>query len=287
MKRTAFRIDEKQVLEIFCSEAYFSINKNLLKLLGPNTAIFFSNIMDRYRIKTLTEENFSEWFSYDVKKQSEDTGLSLHELRNCRNICISLGMIEVQRRGNPSKFFYKPHIQQCLKICKTSVTEFKTLEFKNFKHYINNINIINNNNNSYNNCPGFSTPADDSNKKPSTKERSKTYLPLAKYLSTIIKQTKDIEHTSHQLIQWSNEFRRLSEGNKVSIPRIKKVLKWYKDHVGGEYIPVIESGASFRTKFIKLEDAIKRENNPKPNSKIPSNAYRTGKFKARKDDIVI
>ena len=53
--------------------------------------------------------------------------------------------------------------------------------------------------------------------------------------------------------------------NEVDYSRIKKALRWYKDNIGGQYIPVIESGNSLRMKFSKLEAAMQREQiNNKP-----------------------
>ena len=97
-----------------------------------------------------------------------------------------------------------------------------------------------------------------SNKKLSIQEKIKPYLPLAKYLSHIIQTKKNILHTTIQINNWANDIRQLVEDNKVSIKRIKEVLKWYKQNIGGQYTPVIESGASLRSKFIKLEAAMER-----------------------------
>ena len=58
------------------------------------------------------------------------------------------------------------------------------------------------------------------------------------------------------------EIRKLEEHNKVDYERIKIVLDWYSDNVGGEFIPVIESGYSLRMKFSRLEDSMKREQDP-------------------------
>ena len=38
-------------------------------------------------------------------------------------------------------------------------------------------------------------------------------------------------------------------------------MRWYEEHIGEPYVPVIESGTSFRKKFIKLEEAITRSEN--------------------------
>ena len=41
--------------------------------------------------------------------------------------------------------------------------------------------------------------------------------------------------------------------------RVNVVLGWYRKNVGGEYVPVVQSGKSFREKFVKLEAAMERD----------------------------
>lgn len=107
----------------------------------------------------------------------------------------------------------------------------------------------------------------DKNLPPNPQKKSnkifEPYLPLTKKLSKIIQTQKTIIHTKTQLNSWANEFRRLEQTNGVSIQRMKVALDWYETAVGGEYIPVIESGKSFREKFIKLENAMERATKPK------------------------
>jgi hypothetical protein len=100
----------------------------------------------------------------------------------------------------------------------------------------------------------------DKKTNPPIKDRNEKYLPLAQQLAETIQSVRNIFFSAHQIAQWGNEVRQLSELNKVEYDRIKNALDWYKDNVGGEYVPVIESGASLRSKFIKLEAAINRSN---------------------------
>lgn len=106
----------------------------------------------------------------------------------------------------------------------------------------------------------------------SSKERNEKYLPLAKYLSNIIRSKKNIEHSNRILTIWTNDIRKLVEGNKITYERVESALQWYRKNIGGQYIPVIESGSSLRDKFMKLEAAMEREKNSfqfKKDSKPP------------------
>lgn len=110
------------------------------------------------------------------------------------------------------------------------------------------------------------------------KERNKQYIPVVKKLSSIIQEIKNVKHTPSQLRSWTNEIRQLVENNNISMDRIMTALDWYGKHIGEEYIPVIESGRSFREKFVRLEDAMKRGNNNIPKSRVTIGSGLTGQF---------
>ncbi|MGI5927699.1 MAG: hypothetical protein ACOX8A_11080 [Thermacetogeniaceae bacterium] len=98
----------------------------------------------------------------------------------------------------------------------------------------------------------------DLNLKESKQDKNSRYVPLAEKLASIIKKNKRINVTSQRIASWANEIRKLVETDGVSIQRVETALDWYEDNIGGQYIPVIESGSSLRSKFIKLEDAMRR-----------------------------
>lgn len=120
------------------------------------------------------------------------------------------------------------------------------------------------------------------NNKKTIKKRNEIYFPIGKKLSKIISSNKNITYSTQQLNRWSNDIRILSETNKISIKRMKVVLKWYKINIGAQYTPVVESGASFRDKFIQLESAIQRgkngSNNIKPINRNGSRAFSNDKI---------
>lgn len=89
-------------------------------------------------------------------------------------------------------------------------------------------------------------------------DKNSRYVPLAERLASIIRSHKRINVTSQKIVSWANEIRKLVETDGVSIQRVETALDWYEDNIGGQYIPVIESGSSLRSKFINLEDAMRR-----------------------------
>jgi len=89
-------------------------------------------------------------------------------------------------------------------------------------------------------------------------DKNSRYVPLAERLASIIRKNKRINVTSQRMASWANEIRKLVETDGVSIQRVETALDWYEKNIGGQYVPVIESGYSLRNKFIKLEDAMRR-----------------------------
>lgn len=120
-------------------------------------------------------------------------------------------------------------------------------------------------------------------KKVDIETRADVFMPLAKQLSDIISTKKNIKHTLPILRQWAHEIRRLSEQQGVSIDRIEQVLDWYAQNIGGEYIPVVESGISLRSKFLRLETAMTRKETSDVSSKKPFIEYDGIRYQLCKD----
>lgn len=109
--------------------------------------------------------------------------------------------------------------------------------------------------------PGSDSKSTNKGKKLSndTLRKNEECLPFARTLARIVQSQKNIDVSSQKKKAWANEFRKLVfDIEKVGKDRVEVALTWYRKHVGGEYVPVIESGKSFRDKFMKLEAAIER-----------------------------
>ena len=78
---------------------------------------------------------------------------------------------------------------------------------------------------------------------------------FAERLREIVCRQKDICVDGQKLAGWAKSFDLLMRKDGVSEERISAMLEWYSENAGGDYVPVAESGASFREKFLKLESA--------------------------------
>jgi hypothetical protein len=111
------------------------------------------------------------------------------------------------------------------------------------------------------------------------------FLPLAQQLSKIIQSRKNTTHTKTQLNAWVVEITAMIQKDKISLDRIKTALEWYSTFIGGEYVPVIESGRSLREKFFKLENAIERSKMYKTNNTNNQVGYKSTEVKFNKPSI--
>ena len=104
---------------------------------------------------------------------------------------------------------------------------------------------------------------------PENRTISKFSKKCASYLLSILRKNRLVRARSKPG-KWAIEFEKLNSIDKVKKKRIKRVLLWYCNNIGGNYIPVVRSARSFREKFDRIEDAIKRKhlNNEKDLSQI-------------------
>lgn len=96
-------------------------------------------------------------------------------------------------------------------------------------------------------------------------EENSDFLEIAKGLQSMVESKKRMKVSKIQLLNWSKEIKSLFSiiskirGSDQALDDIKKAVQFLIDHSGEEYIPVVESGKSFKDKFSKVEDAIKRQ----------------------------
>lgn len=295
-------MNESLAFDLFSSEGFLTVNKQLLKTFGPEAAIYISNLVDKFKYFQKTNQTYRKWFFLIHADQMEQTGLNEKSIRKYKKLFIDQGVLEVKMMGNPAKEWYKINLNVLVSLMNTSPSQMgRAKTYPNGKGSINNINIISIKENKEDIKENIICPQlpDEPNKqekevplnikKPTLKERTEKYVPLAKRLSEIICSQKKITHTSHQLQQWANDIRQMEEIQSIPYDWISDVLEWYSTRVGGSYIPVVESGSSLKEKFHKLEAAIKREQEPKeekPKQQSFREKYKATSNNIRKADVV-
>ena len=128
---------------------------------------------------------------------------------------------------------------------------------------------------------------------PDLEEKNELYLPYVQRLAQIVfsapgaaRSKQKVQLNAARTKQWVNEIRLLCDKDGVTTNKLTRVLDWYAEHIGGEFIPEVESASSLRKKWPKLLAAIERgKNKPskqsggkKPDSHI---AAEPGKYAGR------
>ncbi len=241
--------NEKYALEIFSSDAYLPINKQLLKHYGPDVAVFLSNLIDKYKYFKYNDQLKDEkWFYLVHDQQIEHTGLTITKIHSCKAILKRDGIIRTKLQGAPPKEWYELNLTHLLSlIFPTFNGQDSSLLKVRFPDRI------------------YKETKDKEKEKINKKEKSNNteYLPIAKQLADIILTKKNMNYPPAQISSWTHSIRQLVESNGVDISRVKNALNWYGKNIGGEYVPIIESGDALKKKFLKLEMAIERGNHPK------------------------
>ncbi len=280
--------DQKIALEIFRSSSFLVINKNLLRAWGPSKTIFLENLIDKYRYwkdRGMLQPDGSFFLTHE--NQCQQTGLGEHQIRECKRELIGMGILKTQMKGIPAKEYYSINFNRLLdifvqindeinapdlRLSKVNTSDFskdytpqKPEDIKNniIKDNKDNISLSQPSvkkkilSESENETNKFGSSIEENSGSP-VKEINIPFLHLAGKLAGIIQTNKNIKITPSKLAGWAADIGKLSRIEGVALERIESALDWYADNIGGQYIPVIESGGSLRNKFIKLEDAMKR-----------------------------
>lgn len=111
---------------------------------------------------------------------------------------------------------------------------------------------------------------------------------FARQLAEAITKVRKVNATS-KISGWSKQFKLLYTQDKIEIPRIRKVLQWYCKELPGQdkYLPVVYSGATFREKFLRIEDAMKRKAEKEPQNNRTKSPVREPKKKISNEEFAL
>lgn len=239
------------ILELLRSHDHLRLSNITIEAFGLISAA----LLGCYLNKLYQSGDPEGWFRISYQEQCKELNIGKSVIRAHKQELIDRGVIISKMKGMPSQEFLKFDLHVLTTILVPVVRKSNEWQDRISSIIINN-NLI------YPKEDITCLPISDkkeSPKKDSAKERNEKYLPLAKFLSKIVQSQKNMKYTPQQIAAWCNDIRQLSENNGISIERIRSSLIWYRKHVGGQYIPVIESGKSLKEKFVKLEAAMERE----------------------------
>ena len=279
-------ITKDEVLDVlgheYLTTNFMMVSRVAAFALGLDTATYLVNLINLQNIFCKDED---KWFWRTNTQIEIDTSLTLHKIQTIKKKLISLGVLEIKAMGVPRKDYYRVDIdlireiiaEKFLESCRTrniNVRNFRTLRYGFSVHS----HIRENKEDKID----ISLEAESSNIESFQKNKpSNKAIAQAKQLAEIILSKRKMKFTSSQISSWAVEIHRLHTDNGVDPSRVRHALDWYAEHIGGEYVPVIQSGKALRDKFPKLEAAIERDKAPRKTPK--PNHSNIGKFAVEHD----
>jgi hypothetical protein len=294
-------ISERIVLESLTGYGFLKLSKVWLRYLGALEAVVLSNYLEKYIYFKQNYPYMKGWFYLQHKVIATELGMKEYTVQTIKASFIKQGFLLSEMKGLPAKEMLTINFKALAKLLEEMSEKTRTqapektnrqdpektgglypektgghiIRYKYNKNKENNnkekdINIF------------IPTPAEsgtDSDRQSPKNDNSilderqkeklkqiKRFSRLAESLYDHIQETKQIKLPNTRINQWAKDLELLSRIDGVDYPRQKKALDWYYNHYSEQYVPVIESGASFRSKFIKLEAAMQRANQPKKNN---------------------
>jgi hypothetical protein len=277
-------------LNLLTHSRYTLLNWDLLQHIGINPHLVLLHLLSKYEYLVQTgKSDDNQWFYCLSEEIKETTTLTHPRQQKAIKILQDLDFIQVERKGIPAKLYFKINLEVIKQFFlqennETRITKTENLDslkqrnlnLENRESILLLTNTINNN-----------TIKEELNyivaeNSATVNSKNEKYLPIAYKLGEIITSKKKIKINQSKLKSWAVSIRQLIERDDVQIERVNTALDWYEDNIGGDYVPVIESGKSLREKFIKLENAIERDK--KPIAGKTRTGFKRGKLKYKRPE---
>lgn len=133
------------VLKLLAQDNFITYSKVVANKIGVNSAILLGALCS-YQNSFNNDAFFKE-----QEKISEDTCLSIYEIRQATKKLVDCGILEIERKGLPAKNYYFIVEDKLFKILSTRCEKFKHLDTKNLDIINNNTNNNNTKNNKMSN----------------------------------------------------------------------------------------------------------------------------------------
>lgn len=100
--------------------AFFSVNKRLSRLFGPEKAVFIANLVDKSNY--FEERNMLKdgWFFQTHEQQINETGIKEYGIKSGKQFFKKLGVLEIKKKGLPAKEHYRIDFSELYEIIEKS-----------------------------------------------------------------------------------------------------------------------------------------------------------------------
>lgn len=260
---------EQLILEALEPNKSIIVNRRLIDTIGGFQALILSVYIDLYARR---KDKNSKWFVCTHKHLEETLSLSNRVIRRYKRELVERGLLILKFNGSPAKEWVKINFTEITNLVSSALTKpsSQALTKPSSQQVVVEpgsttvkplLNVSPNE--TVNPEPGDATIRYNTRYNNTISgvraDHGEKHLVLSKKLSQAIQKVKNIKHPKNQLKAWARDFRKLERDNGVDIERMEKALDWYGENIGREFVPVIESGGAFRTKFTRLEMAIERD----------------------------
>lgn len=223
------------IINILAANNFFIFNKDIAKNYGTNVALLLGSLCNRYsyyqKKKELLIIDGKEYFFCIREHIYNDTGLTEYFQRQATKILENLGILQIKRKGIPSKNFYHINTQKLNEILEdTSPSPDEEQDVNGVNSNNNNINIISDTNNPDFISSEINTEKNSISKNDKCKEKKLTKKQLLK-----IEQEKNDLEISNIISQFTEN------------SNIQKLLRQYVDVRK-------QKGLSSAQVYIMLED---------------------------------
>lgn len=258
-------------LNTLSKDAHWMVNKKIAKETNNDTAILLADFIAKYHYFEKRDGLTNDGYFFNTAKNIEnDTNIKRNKQKTCIQLLEKKNLIKTKLHGMPARKHFKPLFTEILNLVYWNQVNKFTGNQQSCLLESSNDNKNKDNKNKDNNIKLHSCNSDEfasassvlanNEKKTSKTTPTKFDIKMANKLKKIISQHIKVNRNANTK-KWQQEMRKLRSIDKVSCDRIRRVLNWYKNNIGGEFIPEAFSGKAFREKFPKLEAAIKREQN--------------------------
>ena len=264
----------EMLLEALNGIGTLNISKRLIqKFQSLEKAAVLVNYIVKYQ-QFSKSPKFDGWFYFTHEKQMRDLCLTEQKIIKYKKDFIELGILSQKMKGLPAKQWFKINEEQLVEFLYGQVPQVSggTIPISrrgNNKLNINKLNIKRITSNSL-----IKEKTKKINKKNKNEILPSEYFEFAFQLSNIITDRYDIRIPHSEIKEWERHFKLLIEKDGATSKAVSETLEFYSKKIGEDYIPVVNTGKDFRAKFIKLQDAMKRNTNARKRT-IPSNMYQS------------
>ena len=190
----------------------------------------------------------------------EETQLTTEQLKTTKQVLKNMSFLSITREGKKASTHYKIEMDLFIQALNALYQHDSPKDSDSGKPTIEIVgnpqsHIIKENNN----ISLLGTAKAGSPTASKKQELHPRWMKMAQLFHSSISHIHKVNATS-KLKSWANEFYKLHTINKVPVTQIRKVLKWYCRVLPERdpYLPLAESGSSFRQKFIRIQAAMER-----------------------------